>query len=61
MSKVYQCDRCKTTGAINEQNNNKKFKMITIGLDNIHLCPHCMKKFEDFLSDPNCMEKEEQE
>ena len=60
MSKVYQCDRCKATCDMAEKNDNKRFKAISIGLNAIHLCPHCMKKFEEFLSDPNCMENVEE-
>ena len=65
MSKVYQCNRCNAVGRINEQDENKVFSELIYSRlrfsdssHTIHLCPHCMKKFEDFLSDPNCMEYE---
>lgn len=62
MSKVYKCDRCGSIGEMNAE-ENKRFTVLSYGLVNgynvtinKHLCPHCTKKLEDFLSDPNCME-----
>ena len=65
MSKVYKCDRC---GALepDKADNNTIFSVVsirrrdTMDYSGKHLCPHCMKKLEDFLSDPNCMETVEE-
>ena len=65
MSKVYKCDRC---GAIepDDVNENTRFTKIGLRIDDFSvawkdLCPHCTKKLEDFLSDPNCMETVEED
>ena len=67
MSKVYQCDRCGAIGKIGAK-DNKRFCDLSYGVAgegfyarDIQLCPHCTKKLEDFLSDPNCMETVEEE
>ena len=65
MSRVYKCDRC---GAIepDDVNENTRFTQIGLRRNDLSvawkdLCPHCMKKLEDFLSDPNCMENLEED
>lgn len=66
MSKVYQCDRCKSIGELDAV-GDKRFSALKYGLvDGVYkpglcLCPHCAKKLEEFLSDPNCMETVEKE
>lgn len=65
MSRVYKCDRCGAIGKI-EAVGDERFSDIKYGpvggfyAYDGHLCPHCTKKLEDFLSDPNCMEQVEE-
>ncbi len=68
MSKVLRCDRCRALEP-DKVDANTEFSImylrrrsaLSAGKDWIDLCPHCVKKLEDFLSDPNCMENIEEE
>lgn len=62
MSQIYKCDRC---GVVEESTEETlRFGRLYYGLRGgsqikIDLCRHCIQKLEEFLSDPNCMEKED--
>jgi hypothetical protein len=63
MGKVYQCDRCgaiEKIGAVGDESfAGLKYGLVGCTLNHeVLLCPHCMKKLEDFLSNPNCIKEE---